>query len=210
MKWTLFFKSLRDAAARQKSECRALCLRHCPPHAEEVSHSRSSMIWPLHFPRLTSNPSQPHQYQIIHNSPHTHHARTCLWSSVYAIPLPGWPWPSSHPFIDHRPSHDQLLVVPSHSAHISHFPTLLLSPTSKDQVMALDWTPTALVKPLYLGMYHIPLKLSTPVPLSDLKCLKSRNCIFFTSEPQPHCTKHSVNVYWTDPNWKEYMHFCDT
>lgn len=94
--------------------------------------ARSSMNWALHLPRLMSNPFQPHQHQIISNSPPTSCQalllELCLCYSTWvtiAIILP-LQWPP--------PLHDQLLVVPSHLAHISHFPTLLLSPTSKGQV----------------------------------------------------------------------------
>ena len=139
MKWPLFFKSMLDAAARQKSDCFTLCLRHCPPHAEGDSHSQvesrcqvqvPGSPWPglsisLDLPLIHPRPINIRSYVI----PLPHLARTCFWRCVYAIPLPEQPLPSSCPFTANLSSCDQLLVVPSHSAQVSSFPTLLLSPS---------------------------------------------------------------------------------
>lgn len=167
-----------------------------------------SMTWPLHLSIVTSHRSQCQQHQIICNSPLARVTSTCFCRFVYAAPLPGWSLP--HPTLSLPPTlHDQLLLDPWHWTQVLHLLTLLLSP-SKGQVGAPLWTPAVLVKPLYLRMYLVALKLSTDGPLSDFKYFKSRECIFFTSVYQPHCTKHSINVYLADPNWEESLDFCDT
>ena len=134
MKWPLFFKSMLDAPARQKSGCLTPCLRHCPFRAEEVSHSLVRAPGPP-WPDLSISPDSP----LIHPSPSSiisyviplpHLARTCFCSSVYAAPLSGRPLLPSYPFTAHPPSH---LVVPLHPVQVSYLPTLLLSP-SKGQV----------------------------------------------------------------------------